>query len=178
MKTGIELIAEERRRHIEKERWTPEHDSTHVNGELAIAGACYAIPSYDTNEDIQSKLQWPFEKDSWKPSGDRVRDLVKAGALIAAEIDRINVSKDQDKMIFERQKLIPDIEGLYPTDCEFEETNKIGTTLLIRAIENISNDWRLLPIEVLREYHRLCIDEENNGVVTDELIKQGIIKSY
>lgn len=31
---------------------------------------------------------WPFDPPSWKP-GDRVRELVKAGALIAAEIDRL-----------------------------------------------------------------------------------------
>lgn len=87
---GIELIAEERKRQIEKEGWTAEHDAEHKNGEMAIAAACYAYPNYDEDWAVQSQLQWPWEKHWWKPSGDRKRDLAKAGALIAAEIDRLN----------------------------------------------------------------------------------------
>lgn len=90
MKTGIELIAEERQRQIEKEGWTAEHDAEHKEGEMAIAAACYAYPNYDEDWEIQSQLKWPWENHWWKPSGDRKRDLVKAGALIAAEIDRLN----------------------------------------------------------------------------------------
>jgi hypothetical protein len=90
MKTGIELIAEERQRQIEKEGWTAEHDAEHKEGELAIAAACYAYPNYDEDWAVQSQMQWPWEKHWWKPSGDRKRDLAKAGALIAAEIDRLS----------------------------------------------------------------------------------------
>jgi len=32
---------------------------------------------------------WPWGSEWWKPSKDPIRDLVKAGALIAAEIDRL-----------------------------------------------------------------------------------------
>jgi hypothetical protein len=32
---------------------------------------------------------WPWDQDWWKPSPDPIRNLVKAGALIAAEIDRL-----------------------------------------------------------------------------------------
>jgi hypothetical protein len=32
---------------------------------------------------------WPWDESWWKP-GDRIRELAKAGALIAAEIDRLN----------------------------------------------------------------------------------------
>lgn len=90
MKSGIELIAEERKRQIEKEGWSLNHDIEHKDGELAIAAACYAYPNYDKNENIQSQLKWPFENESWKPSSEnRIRELQKAGALIAAEIDRL-----------------------------------------------------------------------------------------
>lgn len=53
MKTGIELISEERQRQINVEGWTAEHDSEHVNNELALAAACYIVP------DIYSSGYWP-----------------------------------------------------------------------------------------------------------------------
>ena len=94
MKTGIELIAEERQRQIEKEGWTPEHDDQHNTGDLAHAAAAYASAElyrrtasegYDNTPHI-----WPFERKWWKPTpDDRIRELQKAGALIAAEIDRL-----------------------------------------------------------------------------------------
>lgn len=90
MKTGIELIAEERQRQIEQEGWTSEHDAEHKEGEMAIAAACYAYPNYDEDWAVQSQLQWLWEKNWWKPTpDDRIRELQKAGALIAAEIDRL-----------------------------------------------------------------------------------------
>ena len=92
MSKGIELIAVERRRQIEKEGWTAEHDKQHKKGEMALAAACYAIPEerrYDMSPIIEGDV-WPWAPKWWKPTpGDRVRELTKAGALIAAEIDRI-----------------------------------------------------------------------------------------
>ena len=98
MKKGIELIAEERQRQIEKEGWTAEHDDTHVQGEIARAAASYALPEGEWTATpvhphlIQSReMFWPWEENNWKPTPhDRVRELTKAGALIAAEIDRLN----------------------------------------------------------------------------------------
>jgi hypothetical protein len=86
MKSGIELIAEERQRQIEKEGWSKEHDAEHYRGEMAIAAMCYADP-----RKLNGKVPygWPWDDKWWKPK-DRVRNLVKAGALIAAEIDRLN----------------------------------------------------------------------------------------
>lgn len=98
MKTGIELIAEERKRQVEEEGWTPEHDDKHEGGSLAVAGACYAleIASGYTGKYRSEMYQqcadvcWPWDESWWKPStDDPVRQLVKAGALIAAEIDRL-----------------------------------------------------------------------------------------
>ena len=43
-KTGIELIADERKRQIEVEGWTAEHDAEHYESELAYAAAVYANP--------------------------------------------------------------------------------------------------------------------------------------
>ncbi len=78
---GVGLIAAERRRQVEAEGYTAEHDAGHAT-ELAMAAACYAIPT------LSGRGLWPWAPDYWKPTpGDRVRELVKAGALIAAAID-------------------------------------------------------------------------------------------
>lgn len=86
--TGIEMIALERQRQIEEEEWTAEHDDSHIDGEMARAAACYAYPILPGPHDLP--IGWPPEWDAgwWKPSADPIRNLQKAGALIAAEIDR------------------------------------------------------------------------------------------
>ena len=92
---GLRLIAAERERQVEAEGWTPEHDDQHRHGLLALAAASYATPPYyrrlrksdDTDEMVPDT--WP-EWWPWKPSPEnRIRELTKAGALIAAEIDRL-----------------------------------------------------------------------------------------
>ena len=93
MKTGIELITEERTRQVSVEGWTAKHDDHHVHGELAVAAACYAETAALQGEFGELPpcfwpKQWPFERSAFKGK-DRIRNLVKAGALIAAEIDRI-----------------------------------------------------------------------------------------
>lgn len=87
---AIKDIADERQRQIESEGWTPEHDDEHDNGDLAKAAACYAV-----GEEVRSSTTgfalWPWHADWWKPAPDnRRRELVKAGALIVAEIERLD----------------------------------------------------------------------------------------
>lgn len=95
MKTGIELITEERQRQIEKEGWTPEHDDEHEEQELATAAAIYAMPSAlreykNPYHFVPTPKLWPWHEGWWKPTPEnRIRELQKAGALIAAEIDRL-----------------------------------------------------------------------------------------
>jgi hypothetical protein len=81
MKTGVELIAAERERQKAVEGWTPEHDAQHTNGEMAVAAASYALGD---------STLWPWSWAWYKPK-ERLDDLVRAGALIAAEIDRIHL---------------------------------------------------------------------------------------
>ena len=95
MKTGIELIAEERQRQIEIKGYTKEHDDNeHTAGELTMAAMCYAMEPIWRPAEI-APLGWPWigpnDMDGFKPTpGNRIRELQKAGALIAAEIDRLN----------------------------------------------------------------------------------------
>jgi hypothetical protein len=96
--SGVILIAGERKRQIEVEGWTAEHDAKHIDGELADAAAFYAMTDdarsfIDENwgNDMWLHL-WPFDLKWLKLTpDDRIKQLTKAGALIASEIDRLNV---------------------------------------------------------------------------------------
>lgn len=108
MKTGIELIAKERDRQVTEEGWTSGHDQEHDRGELALASAAYASAELyrrTTSEGYNNTPHiWPWTASSWKPTPkDRVRELVKAGALIAAEIDRLNLANGQIEDEFEEE---------------------------------------------------------------------------
>lgn len=91
---GVARIAAERRRQVEREGWTPEHDDTHGNGEMAQAALSYIEAHlsrlYDPEEppEVESRLDWPWDEKWWKPK-NAIRDLERAGALIAAELDRL-----------------------------------------------------------------------------------------
>lgn len=95
--TGAELIAAERQRQIDEEGYTPAHDAEHVNGELLGAALAYATVVYTGGEfgDEAAREVWP-ERWRFSPSDDPVRNLVKAGALIAAELDR-RISETESK---------------------------------------------------------------------------------
>ncbi len=97
---GSHLIAAERQRQIDVEGWTPEHDDAQGSCELNLAAAAYcfaaqlattADTSDMTPEDWAKWMPdyWPWDESYWKPSNDPIPNLVKAGALIAAEIDRL-----------------------------------------------------------------------------------------
>jgi hypothetical protein len=96
MKEGLELIGLERKRQVNEEGWTPEHDDGHHGRELALAAACYAAgePVYvqrffDGDEDHMVDA-WPWECEFDKrEKHERIKQLAIAGALIAAEIERL-----------------------------------------------------------------------------------------
>ncbi len=107
----IDEIFDERVRQVMKEGWTAEHDDAHGDGELADAAACYLRPDLRAvrermgGHDISDPWPWwddvdvsggrgdcPVwgkEKAWWKPK-DRRRDLIRAAALIVAEIERLD----------------------------------------------------------------------------------------
>lgn len=84
--TVIEEIAAERKRQIEQEGWSSEHDDSHEDGELAHAAACYSI---GIRPETRGWKLWPWSDHWWKPKGRR-RDLIRAAALIVAEIERLD----------------------------------------------------------------------------------------
>jgi hypothetical protein len=108
---GAERIAAERQRQIEERGYTAQHDQEHQEGELAWAAAVYAAPETIFHIQVvegskggirQGQLMWHepwpqgWQRDTFvlmSPT-QRVRQLEKAGALIAAEIDRIQAVAD------------------------------------------------------------------------------------
>lgn len=95
MTTGTDLIAAERQRQIEVIGWTPEHDYEHSNDELLRAATCYigaASKVATEGRDVEDLVEriWPWERSAWHPDPDPKRNLAKAGALIAAELDRLS----------------------------------------------------------------------------------------
>ena len=105
--SGSDLIAAERQRQMSREGWTPEHDDIeHQAGELAAAAVAYALAPgsrqrMEPNGDPRIPDVWPWEVEWWKPKwtprtarDGRIRELVIAGALIAAEIDRLLMAEE------------------------------------------------------------------------------------
>lgn len=87
----VSVLAERERQQAE-EGWTPEHDDEHCNGELAMAAVCYINETGTVNRNGGKPWGWPWDASWWKPNARR-RNLVKAGALILAEIERLDRSE-------------------------------------------------------------------------------------
>lgn len=93
---GALLIAHERARQINMEGWTAKHDDEHSNGEMAAAAAAYIIHTKEARHlagtvdylNASPVDEWPWGEEWWKPKTP-LADLIRAGALIAAEIDRL-----------------------------------------------------------------------------------------
>jgi LmbE family N-acetylglucosaminyl deacetylase len=85
--SAIDDIAAERRRQVAVEGWTPDHDDTHHDHEMALAAIAYAISAAGRRQSAEN--WWPWDWKWWKPKTPR-KDLVRAGALIVAEIERLD----------------------------------------------------------------------------------------
>lgn len=102
----MQAVIAERQRQQDVEGWDKAHDDRHDIGELARAGASYAISAAGTftttamREHLQTarKWIWPWENEWWKPTGFR-RDLVKAGALIVAEGEKFDRSRKRKPVV-------------------------------------------------------------------------------
>lgn len=85
---GVDLIRAERERQIIVEGHTPDHDMDHGVNEFVCAAVAYLFGD---------ECMWPWESELFKPTHpineEHVRDLVKAGALIAAAIDRLQADE-------------------------------------------------------------------------------------
>lgn len=107
LKDGALLIAAERQRQIEQEGFNKTHDDKYNGtkpGALTMGAICYSTmagssPAMRDKLRVAHPLYWPWNLQWWKPGKDntnasRIRELVKAGALLAAEIDRLQREAD------------------------------------------------------------------------------------
>jgi hypothetical protein len=83
--SAARAVMDERQRQISVEGWTPEHDDAHYDEALAFAAACL-VTAYPGDA---PPAVWPWDRSFWKPK-DRRSNLVRAGALILAEIERLD----------------------------------------------------------------------------------------
>lgn len=96
---GSTAVVLERRRQIEVEGYTPEHDKGH-EAELVAAARCYADlamyqlkyandPSITIGDVLASVVpyHWPWAPEEWKPSADPDTNILKASALLTAALD-------------------------------------------------------------------------------------------
>ncbi|NMX64732.1 hypothetical protein [Pseudomonas sp. WS 5079] len=94
---SLQSVLAERIRQIQVECFYPEHDDENTDGSLAMAAACYAEEAFYQAKIVDrlsaisqvTPVLWPWTPDIWKPTDQR-QNLVKAGALILAEIDRLD----------------------------------------------------------------------------------------
>jgi hypothetical protein len=84
---GVQLIRDERLRQIEVERYDATHDDGHAWRALTMGAMAYLAVNQRGGTDDAAMI-WPFPIENFKP-GPPLRNLVKAGAMIAAEIDRL-----------------------------------------------------------------------------------------
>lgn len=84
-----EILAE-RKRQIEVEGWSPDHDDQHDDGSLLTAAVHYLWHGTDKAAPLRedgAPMGWPWAVEWWKPK-DRRRNLIRAGALCLAENER------------------------------------------------------------------------------------------
>lgn len=95
MSKALDDVAAERRRQVDKEGWTPDHDDQHGDFALAAAAACYAYRASRPPHDGRfgngyPPPMWPGWATAWWKPKSRREDLIRAAALIIAEVERLD----------------------------------------------------------------------------------------
>jgi hypothetical protein len=90
---GLALIVDERLRQMSVEGYSPEGDIGRDH-ELIAAAECYLLIAqsgadgwHDNDGRWVAPGGWPWPESTWKPTDDKIRDLTKSAALMAAALD-------------------------------------------------------------------------------------------
>lgn len=106
VENGLKVIFEERLRQLHKEKHYLMDDVLYnTENQLTLAASAYALPQLVKGDDSFREDLWPWSGDTWKPTpDDRIRELAKAGALIAAEISRLLYIQDDNREAGDNQR--------------------------------------------------------------------------
>lgn len=168
MENGIDYIIQERARQQSEEGYTLERDRiNYLQGQLGMAAAAYATPAHQRIY-INKKDKpycYPFGAEYWKPTPeDRIRELTKAGALIAAEIDRLlyEEKRSKDREVFDKlhaiyHKFSYIIAGGKPTEeeCAWLDNNTFKCVVTPETARNGYNGdkaYLLKHLDIGEEY--------------------------
>lgn len=128
-------VLAERARQISAEGWTAEHDDEYTSNELSRAAACYALGN--TGHAGRGVSFWPWDVSWWRPQGQR-RNLIKAGALILAEIERLDRAASKQKWSPCTQCKTPDYCANRLRGCDIAESADAGIQPLAASKEKAS----------------------------------------
>lgn len=149
---GAQMIAAERRRQVDTEGYTVSHDAEHGERELVEAAISYAKAQ---DENAFAGGMWPWERSAWKPK-DRLRNLVRAGALIAAGIDRLRAPAPEPEpdevatLRAEVSRLAALVERARPTVAE----ERAATVAFLRAQPIFRSNGPAMADRIERGEHR------------------------
>jgi len=158
MKTGVEIIAEERQRHSKVEGWTPENDDAYVFNQLANAAIAYATPPEQRGGGGVSVPEcWPWDLNWWKPTPEnRVKELAKAGALIAAEIDRLQRKEKGDN-----NEIIHPMSDKPKTAVQWyiDEAEKLSEKFIHSESDMVAEEYDMALMQLKREATIMFCDQ-------------------
>lgn len=87
---GLRRIVAERREQMDLHGYDPTNDDSYTGGELMMAANAYLLAALFPNSNPSTaSVVWPWDDEAFKPAEDPRKNLMKAGALIAAELDRL-----------------------------------------------------------------------------------------
>lgn len=102
------LILREREKQFTKSFWL-EHDDNRCSEEMAIAAAILVMPPSLRTKELYS--WWPGPQPKTRPAAERIDELVEAGALIVAEINRLRRLQVKELSATERACNVEQKEG-------------------------------------------------------------------
>jgi hypothetical protein len=116
-KAAHDVLAE-RQRQMSAEGWTPEHDDEHTKGELAVAAALYALQGrgdpmlwITSGNRPGHNANFLGRIESWLKPADRRRNLVRATALLLAEIERLDRKlPPKDAVSASPERVLPNLQ--------------------------------------------------------------------
>lgn len=159
---GVAIIAAERRRQVIEEGFKPKHDATHQDESMAMVAACYSSPDeiYIHKRDEITGTHvfhdpWPKSwSKTWDKRGkhDRRKQLAIAGALCAAEIDRLDaqeVERDLDAKYLDLPipKIGNNLSIKYSAACFGQCEMECAADVIIRVAYQ-KQSWRVPFIEL------------------------------